>query len=147
MNVKNVIIGKLDRQDAINIHLPNLLKITNGSGYDESDIRSLTHIFIATYGNEIIGFAGLACYHGFWTLRICVVGSKYRGNGIQRALISVRENYLRSIKAKHVNVWVKPTNIYSLNNLVSCGFRFVKEKPRAFHGHEHIKLRKEIKQF
>lgn len=73
-----------------------------------------------------------------------VVHPKWRGRGLQRELIRARIKWLRDKQVSRVNVWASPTNVYSLNNLVTEGFRFVAEKPREFKGTMHLKLRKTL---
>ncbi len=121
-------------------HLSALQVVAKHCSY-EINLLKIPILFVAYSGEEIVAFAGLASYHGYWCLRICVVPREHRGNGLQRKLIRARINYLRD-KTKWVNAWVKPTNAYSLNNLVEEGFRFMNEKTRIFKGVEHIKMRK-----
>lgn len=102
----------------------------------------MSTLFAVFDDDEIVAFAGLACYRGYWCMRTCVVIPTHRGHGLQSRLIAARIRYLRARGARHVNVWVSPTNVYSLNNLIAAGFRFVREKPREFHGTIHVKLRR-----
>lgn len=106
------------------------------------NISEMHVIFAVEKNNEIVAFAGLACYHGYWCLRLCVVHPKHRGLGLQRLLIQKRANFLRSKQVEYVNVWIKPENTYSLNNCIDMGFKFTTEKCRIFRGERHFKLRK-----
>ncbi len=89
---------------------------------------------------KIIARGDLCCYHGTWTLRRAYVLPAYRGRGLQRTLIAKRVWYAQSHEARRVVAWVNPRNAYSLNNLVSCGFRFVKRPMRTFDGVKHVML-------
>lgn len=137
----NMIIRHLNRQSA-KLLIPSLIQLSKDASYPNVGVDELSHLFVAYDGDLPVAFSGLACYHGHWCFRICVVHPSYQGRGIQRQLIRARFRFLRAKDAHHVNVWAAPSNTYSLNNLVSEGFRFVREKPRAFNGVSHIKLRK-----
>jgi citrate lyase synthetase len=134
-------IYRLDKTD-IKIFLNNLEEIAKSGGYSKDDILAMSEIFVVVENTKIVAFGGLACYHGFWCLRCCVVAPKSRGKGYQKKLIKTRCDFLKKKSAKYVNVWISPKNPYSLNNAISEGFRFMKEKPRTIHGIEYIKLRK-----
>ena len=149
------IIQQLNKKQ-IELHLGELKEIAKIGGYpctNFSDISVLFGVFCSVdvryydnyyYDGKIMAIGGLACYHGYWCLRLCVVRPEHRGQNLQKRLIKARVEYLKDNKpnAKWVNVWVKPTNCYSLNNLVDEGFKFMNEKPRQFDGIDHIKLRK-----
>lgn len=92
--------------------------------------------------NGIVPLASgeLRCCRGHWTLRNGWVSPLHRGNGYQRRLIRARVRYACQLGAKRVRVWVRPTNAYSLNNLVAEGFRFVRSQPRQFDGRAHVAL-------
>jgi ribosomal protein S18 acetylase RimI-like enzyme len=88
----------------------------------------------------LVAYAGLACYHGHWVFRNCVVVPEHRGLGLQRRLIAARLKFLAGRGVGKVSAWVRPTNSPCLNNLTACGFRFRADKPRVYEGHEHIRL-------
>jgi GNAT superfamily N-acetyltransferase len=146
-----MIIKYYTREEAKKI-MPRLLAAARAAKYDNAGIEEMSHIFVAhpdffhitKNGLErpVAGFGGLVCYRGYWCLRTCVVIPQWRGGGTQRRLIRARLRFLVKKGAKHVNVWAKPENVWSLNNLVAEGFRFVPEKPREFNGAMHVKLRK-----
>lgn len=82
----------------------------------------------------------LYCCRGNWTLRGGWVRPGHRGRGYQRRLIRARVRHARKLGAKRVRAWVRPANVYSLNNLVAEGFRFVPGRPRRYHGRAHVGL-------
>lgn len=129
------------------LHL--LKRIAGYSSYSEStneEIKRLAHIFVVYLKNEIVGFGGLQCFHGYWGMRMCAVSPKHRGHQLQRRLIRCRVNYLRKHhpKAPHVNVWVSTANKYSMSNVRAEGFEPVDEPARTYHEIECIKLRKTL---
>ncbi len=96
--------------------------------------------FTITRDGQTAARGDLRCYHGTWTLRNGWVAPAYRGQGFQRRLIMDRLSYARTARARRVIAWVDPRNAYSLNNLVVCGFRFLKRPMRAFDGVKHVML-------
>lgn len=129
--------------DKIDVNRINQIKNLTDKFYHRGlDIAEMHVIFAVEKNSEIIAFSGLACYHGYWCLRLCVVHPKYRGLGLQKFLIQKRIDFLKTKKAKHVNVWIKPENTYSLNNCIDMGFKFTTEKGKIFRGAKHFKLRK-----
>jgi GNAT superfamily N-acetyltransferase len=140
------IIEKLEKSKWEEV-LPTLEKIANESEYTHLSAaeikKSLHRIFVAKFNDEIVGFGGITCYHGFWGLRLCVVTKKHRGNGLQRLLIKQRIEHVKkeAKNASRVNVWVGLKNVYSYANLVKEGFKPTGEK-KSYHGIECMKLRK-----
>lgn len=129
-------------RDTISPFTESLRELACSARYGNADPVEFSHVFVAFDESKPVAFAGLACYRGHWCLRACVVHPDHRGQGLQRKLIRRRLEWLWAKKVKHVNVWARPDNVYSLNNLVSEGFRFVPEKPREFKGVMHVKLRR-----
>ncbi len=95
-------------------------------------------------GTMTVASGELRCYHGHWTLRAGWVHPLYRGQGFQRDLIRARVTKAASNGAKRVLAWVKPTNSYSLNNLVAEGFRFMPRPMRTFDGVKHVALERTL---
>lgn len=126
------------------VYRSKIFSLVSSCGLDPESLDECSQIFVAEFSDMIgvAGVAGLTCYRGNWCLRCCSVKPNCRGFGIQILLIRARLNYLRRIGAHWADVWVRPENVSSMNNLVSCGFRFVDEKPRLFHNKLHLKLRK-----
>jgi len=129
--------------------LPHLKKIASHSKYtrcNDDDILGLDHVFATYWRGTVVGFAGLVCYYGVWSLRICAVLEQHRGNGLQKRLIKSRLRLLRRDypKATRVIAWVGMDNRFSMNNLRAMGFERVNEKPRTYHGVECVKMRKTV---
>jgi ribosomal protein S18 acetylase RimI-like enzyme len=121
-----------------------LINIAKTSPYPIPDFDKLPRLFVVFFKKEIVAYATVVCYHGHWVLRMCVVHPKHRGKGLQRSLIQARLLFLSNQGIKSVLTWVKPTNSYSLNNLIDLGFRFRNERPRIFDGMVHVKLYKNL---
>jgi len=115
--------------------------IAQHSDYPDIKPKEVSQIFVAYDNDEPVAFSGLACYHGFWCLRICVVSPEHRGNGLQRKMIKQRLTWAKSRGAKWVNVWVNPLNKYSLYNIQRSGFTKQPDKPKMFGGKLHQKYR------
>jgi ribosomal protein S18 acetylase RimI-like enzyme len=60
-------------------------------------------------------------------LATAAVSKKYRGYGIQKFLIKKRIDYLKKKNMKFAFVGASPENEYSLNNIKSFGFKFIKK--------------------
>jgi len=103
-NYKVILIDKTDTN-----RINQIQKLSDRFYHKDVKISEMHVIFAAERNNEVIAFAGLACYHGYWCLRLCVVHPKHRGLGLQRLLIQKRMDFLRREKgAEYVNVWIKP---------------------------------------
>lgn len=63
-------------------------------------------------------------------LESTIVLPKYRGNGLQRKLINILEQYALKENIKYIGATADPDNIYSVNNIKSMGFEIVKEKEK-----------------
>jgi GNAT superfamily N-acetyltransferase len=72
----------------------------------------------------VVGFAGLKCV-GHDTAFLCraYVKRAYKGLGIHRDLIRVREKAARKLGCKFLITYTHPLNLNSANNLISCGMK------------------------
>lgn len=83
-------------------------------------------IAIDTSSNTPVAYAG--SYHMIsYAIKKSVlhragVLSKYRGHGLQRRLIKVRERFAKKEKCKEIVTYTSYDNIHSSNNLIKCGF-------------------------
>ncbi len=59
-------------------------------------------------------------------VKLTIVRPVYRGNGLQRALITRLEEHARSCGFKWLSSTVSPENPWSRNNLAACGFTVAK---------------------
>ncbi len=124
--------------------LGNYLPILeNMNEINDFTFKGMHRVFIAKEGNEVVGFAALQCCHGYYVFRACVVSKKFRGQGIQKKLIKSRLRYLKNINVNRVSTLVLTNNIYSLNNLISCGFVFNKGQ-EVIDGITYLKLIRKI---
>ena len=54
-----------------------------------------------------------------------MVNSKYVGNKFQKQMLELLDKYCKSIGKRYIFTKVHPDNIYSINNFVSNGYKFV----------------------
>lgn len=107
-------------------NLPVLNKLHDKYGQDDSfEFTNRHKIFVVREEGEIIAFAVLGQPHGYWWLRNCVVDKPCRGKGYQRSLIEARLRYVKERGGKRVCVSIDHKNVWSLNNAISSGFKFV----------------------
>jgi GNAT superfamily N-acetyltransferase len=88
---------------------------------------SQTLWFVIYVDGEWAGYGGLNLVHksGVAYLGPSFVKPEFRGRGFQRQLLEAREEY-----AKNNAIWLLTTsteddNIYSINNLLACGYTMV----------------------
>ena len=66
-----------------------------------------------------------------------MVNPKYVGNKYQKQMLELLDKYCKSIGKRYIFTKVHPDNIYSINNFVSDGYKFVEtyetsgEEPRS----------------
>ena len=54
-----------------------------------------------------------------------MVNPKYVGNKLQKQMLELLDKYCKSIGKRYIFTKVHPDNIYSINNFVSNGYKFV----------------------
>lgn len=54
-----------------------------------------------------------------------MVNPKYVGNGLQKQMLRVLENYCRMRDKKIILTTVHPKNIYSINNFIKLGYKYI----------------------
>ena len=54
-----------------------------------------------------------------------MVNPKYVGNKFQKQMLELLDKYCKSIGKRYIFTKVHPDNIYSINNFVSDGYKFV----------------------
>ena len=54
-----------------------------------------------------------------------MVNSKYVGNKFQKQMLELLDKYCKSIGKRYIFTKVHPDNIYSINNFISDGYKFV----------------------
>ena len=89
--------------------------------------------WIATHKDEAIGYAGLEQEWDYGYL--CRVGilPSFRGKGLQKKFIRVREREARKLKLTYLVTDTRPGNYPSMNSLICCGFKIFKpENPWSF---------------
>jgi len=92
--------------------------------------------WIAYDEKTCFAFAGLKNV-GHETGFLCRVGviKAYRGQGFQKRLIRVRENFARKVGLKWLITYVSPTNLKSANSLIACGYRlYSPQNPYGMYG-------------
>jgi ribosomal protein S18 acetylase RimI-like enzyme len=99
-------------------------------------------------GKEPVAFAGLRLCampenRGLGFLCRAGVLPAYRGRGLQKKLIRVREAAARQLGLKELVTYCLCSNSPSINSLVGCGFRFYVPATK-YGGAGSVYLRKEI---
>jgi len=81
--------------------------------------------WMAYDGDKSVGFTGAKFEEEFNTLFLARSGvfREYRGQGIQRRFIRVRENLARRREIPRIATYTSHDNIQSANNLIKCGYR------------------------
>lgn len=92
----------------------------------------------------LAAFAGLKNVgHDTGFLCRVAVQKAYRGTGLHRKLIQVRERKARAMGLKWTITYVSPYNLKSANNLISCGYKLY--NPEVRYGVENaLYFRKEL---
>ncbi len=134
------------------IKLPKDSEINITEKYNPFDFtEGVNFTFVATYKSDIVGHASLTTSYideartNYWTLRKCVVAPKARGLGIQKKLIEARIDKAVTLGAYSIIAYVTPTNIFSINNLIKCGFLVGDNVLKEFDGAQHICFFKYLK--
>jgi GNAT superfamily N-acetyltransferase len=104
--------------------------------------------WVAWDGTEPVAFAGLrlcslAENRGLGFLCRAGVVPAYRGRGLQKKLIRVREAAARQLGLKELVTYCLCSNSPSMNSLVSCGYRFYVPATK-YGGSGSVYLRKEL---
>lgn len=85
-----------------------------------------SHWWLAYDNYEPIGFAGITIYDYIKrpAVFLCRSGviKNYRGLGLQKRLIRVREKAIKSLGYNRIITYTSYDNIISANNLIKCGY-------------------------
>lgn len=75
--------------------------------------------------DQPVAYAGAVLFPEYDAVFLCRAGvlDGFRGHGLQRRLIRVRERLARKVGAKWCKTYTSFDNIHSANNLISCGYR------------------------
>lgn len=93
----------------------------------EEPVKGLIHFGAVSEDGTLMAVASLKNYMGSWYLRGCVVKPEFRGQGLQKALIQERLDYLKN-KTNVCRVSVFPENTHSIKNIEDSGFIFERKK-------------------
>ncbi len=77
-------------------------------------------------------------------LKVVIVRPKYRGNGLQKYLIEILEKHATENGYTTVMATVAPTNNFSMDNFIACGYKHVKTL-KKYGGLERALLIKPLK--
>lgn len=77
------------------------------------------------------------------SLEITIVDKEFRGFGLQRLFVQIREEEALRHGAKESLVTIAPDNTYSLNNLLKSGYEIIETRPLYEGALRHI-LRKRL---
>jgi GNAT superfamily N-acetyltransferase len=104
-------------------------KIFKDNADEELTLRNTTW-WLAYVDGKIAGFAGLKVFregtHKMGFLERAGVLPEYRGQGIQRLLIDVRDREARRQMVDQNITYVADWNLSSANNLIRCGYELYK---------------------
>jgi len=85
------------------------------------------HWWLLMDGGLAVGFASLEIYYYLvgWPAFLSLSGiiPMYRGQGLQKKLIRVRERMARKIDCGRIVTYSSYDNYASANNLINCGYR------------------------
>jgi|WetSurMetagenome_2_1015567.scaffolds.fasta_scaffold260521_2 GNAT superfamily N-acetyltransferase len=124
----------------VDANINRLWELHDNYGKDSSfEFTAAQKIFAIFDGNIIVAFGILSMPHGFCWMRNAIVDTPYRGRGYQQLIIEARVKYAYQRGIRKVTTAVDQMNVWSLNNLVACGFRFVKGG-KLHNGHLYQKL-------
>lgn len=81
--------------------------------------------WFAFYKGDVIGFAGMHYYPNLNSAFLARVGvlSGYRGLGLQKKFIKLRERQAAKDGYSRIVTYTSYDNIHSANNLISCGYK------------------------
>ena len=77
------------------------------------------------------------------SLEISLVDRDYRGFGLQKLYVTLRESVAKTIGASESLVTIAPDNEYSLHNLLESGYEIIETRPLYEGAVRHI-LRKKL---
>jgi ribosomal protein S18 acetylase RimI-like enzyme len=122
--------------EEVDKNINRLYQLHDKYGKDTSfEFKKAQRIFVVKIADYIVALAVFCQPHGFCWLRNFIVDEKYRGNHYQQALILEMLKYAKSKGIKKVTTAVDQMNIWSLNNFISTGFKFV---PKGFNHNGHL---------
>lgn len=76
------------------------------------------------------------------SMEISLVDSEYRGFGLQKLYVALREEMARREGAEEALVTIAPRNDYSLNNLIDSGYEIILTEPLYEGAMRHILSKK-----
>jgi len=76
------------------------------------------------------------------TMELSIVDDEFRGYGLQKVFVSLREAEARSAGATEALVSIAPDNKYSLDNIISSGYEIVDTRPLHEGAVRHILSKK-----
>lgn len=87
--------------------------------------KEFSHWWLAFHEGEPVGFSGLHIYKDCGTAFLCRAGviKQYRGHGLQKRMIRVRDAYARKSGVNRIISYVAYGNVASANSLISCGYK------------------------
>ena len=102
-------------------------------------------VFVAWEKGEAAGFGNISYDDDMQPVfRYDLVDPFFRGRKIQKKLIEARIEFLKKVGHRQAHVFISPSNLYSLNNYVDCGFRFDDEELIMFKDEVYQSLKYQI---
>jgi GNAT superfamily N-acetyltransferase len=95
-----------------------------GYTYKTGTAMRMADWWLAMDGGVVAGFCGLRIYREAKCAFLCLSGVSpgYRGLGLQRRMIRVRERLARKCRCERIITYTSPDNYWSANNLIRCGY-------------------------
>lgn len=125
--MKKITIKKVASPGELSPDIKNILSKIDKYLFEGSPpaLKEGSYWWIAYCDDEVVGFAGLTYYPHLSSAFLSRVGvlPEYRGLGLQRRFIRVRER--QSVKDGYSRIvsYTSYDNVASANNLIKCGYR------------------------
>lgn len=125
--MKKITIKKVASPEELTPEIKTILNKIDKQLFDGSPLalKEGSYWWLAYCGKEVVGFAGLTYYPHLSSAFLSRVGvlAEYRGLGLQRKFIRVRER--QAVKDGYLRVvsYTSYDNVASANNLIRCGYK------------------------
>lgn len=103
------------------------------------DMEGELHLWLVWHKGKRVGYCATKVFDDFVFLARCGVLEEYRGNGLQKRMITVREK----CHGGFFLTYTRRSNCASINNLIGCGYRTYWPESK-FGGRDAVYWMKEI---
>ncbi|RLI46826.1 hypothetical protein DRO61_08760 [Candidatus Bathyarchaeota archaeon] len=91
-----------------------------------------------------VGYCGVVLYGDFAVHKRCGVLPTARGQGLQKKMLRLRENFAKKKGAESIYTYVSVQNVISANNLIKVGYRVYNPEWR-WGGDDFLYVEKKLK--